>query len=133
MWLASFTTKFRMNWLEKIQARIRLVSSVLSSMKIVKILGLPTKVGMKLEQARVVEMRVAGKCRLVSALTASIRSRTSPGVLTGIFPGCGEEVFAVEGDDGRGWGGAVRVEVHVYHGDVYTLRSEVVVLEGPWC
>ncbi|KAF2449993.1 putative multidrug resistance protein [Karstenula rhodostoma CBS 690.94] len=72
MWLASFTTAFQMAWLAKIQERIGLASSVLSSMKIIKIIGLSTRVGMKLEQARINEMRVAGKFRLISVLSASI-------------------------------------------------------------
>ncbi|OAG06384.1 P-loop containing nucleoside triphosphate hydrolase protein [Paraphaeosphaeria sporulosa] len=72
MWLSSFTTKFQMAWLGKIQGRIGLASSVLSSMKIIKILGLSTKVGRKLEQARIDEIQTAGKFRLISVLSASM-------------------------------------------------------------
>jgi ATP-binding cassette subfamily C (CFTR/MRP) protein 1 len=82
MWLASFTTKFQMNWLRQIQARIGLASSALSSMKVIKILGLSKKVGLKLEQARVAEMRVAGNFRLISVLSASIGSCTTRDVST---------------------------------------------------
>ncbi|KAL5448960.1 hypothetical protein PMIN07_004119 [Paraphaeosphaeria minitans] len=72
MWLSSFTTKFQMAWLGKIQGRIGLASSVLSSMKIIKILGLSTKVGRRLEQARIDEIQAAGKSRLISVLSASM-------------------------------------------------------------
>lgn len=72
MWLTSFTTKFQMAWLAKIQGRIGLASSVLSSMKIIKILGLSTKVGTMLEQARMKEMQAAGKFRLISVVSASM-------------------------------------------------------------
>jgi ATP-binding cassette subfamily C (CFTR/MRP) protein 1 len=92
MGLATFTTKFQMAWVGMIEKRIGkypfylvrfgiilmisegFTSSVLASMKSIKILGLSTKVSTQLHKSRANEIDAAAKFRILSVFSSSLGS-----------------------------------------------------------
>ncbi|KAK3987100.1 ABC transporter [Cladorrhinum sp. PSN332] len=70
--VANFTPRFQIRWIEKLESRIAVTSSVLGAMKAIKITNLTQKVSNVLNAARENELAAAGSFRLVSVITATI-------------------------------------------------------------
>ncbi|KAL1595346.1 hypothetical protein SLS60_010037 [Paraconiothyrium brasiliense] len=72
IWLSTFTTAFQIKWVNKIEERIGFTTSMLGSMRSIKLSGLGPKVGPLLERARVREVQAAGQFRLLSVVSSTL-------------------------------------------------------------
>ncbi|KAK4222045.1 ABC transporter [Podospora fimiseda] len=70
--VANFTPRFQIRWIEKLESRIAVTSSVLDAMKAIKITNLTQKVSKVLSAARENELAAASSFRIVSVITATI-------------------------------------------------------------
>ncbi|KAK0624550.1 P-loop containing nucleoside triphosphate hydrolase protein [Bombardia bombarda] len=69
---ANYTPGFQARWIDKIQTRIAVTSSVLGSMKAIKVTNLTSKVSTLLNKLREEELAAAGNFRLLSIITSTI-------------------------------------------------------------
>ncbi|KAK4168151.1 ABC transporter [Cladorrhinum sp. PSN259] len=70
--VASFTPRFQIRWIEKLESRIAITSTVLGAMKAIKITNLTQKVAKVLNAAREDELATARNFRIVTVITATI-------------------------------------------------------------
>ncbi|KAF4552927.1 ABC transporter-like protein 4 [Elsinoe fawcettii] len=91
--MAKYTALFQMQWIGKIQERITFSTSVLGSMKAIKIGGLEAIVSRLLHSSRKAELRAAGNFRLLSAAAVCVAQMPmllSPVITFAIYLGLSE-------------------------------------------
>ncbi|KAI5246025.1 multidrug resistance-like protein [Aureobasidium subglaciale] len=72
IWFSRFTTSFQLRWIDKVQERIGITTSVLGSMKAIKLSGLTSRGASLLRRSRVIELEAATKFRTLSCVSVAI-------------------------------------------------------------
>ncbi|KAG9646246.1 P-loop containing nucleoside triphosphate hydrolase protein, partial [Aureobasidium melanogenum] len=72
IWFSGYTASFQLLWIDKVQERIGITTSILGSMKAVKLSGLTSRVGSLLRLSRVHELDAARRFRTLSSISVAI-------------------------------------------------------------
>ncbi|KAI4747400.1 multidrug resistance-like protein [Aureobasidium sp. EXF-12298] len=72
IWFSGYTASFQLLWIEKVQARIGITTSILGSMKAIKLSGLTSRVGSLLRLSRMHELERATRFRTLSSISVAI-------------------------------------------------------------
>ncbi|KAH0145045.1 P-loop containing nucleoside triphosphate hydrolase protein, partial [Aureobasidium melanogenum] len=72
IWFSGYTASFQLLWIEKVQARIGITTSILGSMKAIKLSGLTSRVGSLLRLSRMHELERATRFRTLSSVSVAI-------------------------------------------------------------
>ncbi|KAI4723833.1 multidrug resistance-like protein [Aureobasidium sp. EXF-10728] len=72
IWFSGYTASFQLLWIDKVQARIGITTSILGSMKAIKLSGLNSRVASFLHQSRVNELDAATRFRTLSSISVAI-------------------------------------------------------------
>ncbi|KAG9688411.1 P-loop containing nucleoside triphosphate hydrolase protein, partial [Aureobasidium melanogenum] len=72
IWFSGYTASFQLLWIAKVQERIGITTSILGSMKAIKLSGLTSRVGSLLRGSRVHELDAASRFRTLSAISTAI-------------------------------------------------------------
>ncbi|THX05327.1 multidrug resistance-like protein [Aureobasidium pullulans] len=72
IWFSGYTNSFQLLWIDKVQERIGITSSILGSIKAIKLSGLNARVSNLLRRSRVTELDAANRFRTLSAVSVAI-------------------------------------------------------------
>ncbi|KAI4848302.1 multidrug resistance-like protein, partial [Aureobasidium sp. EXF-8845] len=72
VWFSNYTASFQMLWIEKVQVRIGITTSILGSMKAIKLAGLTSRVSSLLRWSRINELNAATRFRTLSSISVAI-------------------------------------------------------------
>ncbi|THX23790.1 multidrug resistance-like protein [Aureobasidium pullulans] len=72
IWFSGYTNSFQLLWIDKVQERIGITSSILGSIKAIKLAGLNARVSNLLRRSRVTELDAANRFRTLSAVSVAI-------------------------------------------------------------